>query len=58
VIGDPLPATREQGDAILDSLASSWAQAIADLHAARWPAREEATWGKSHHAGHVQDAPR
>ena len=25
VIGDPLPATREQGDAILDSLAASWA---------------------------------
>ena len=32
VIGDPLPATREQGEAILDSLAASWAQAITELH--------------------------
>jgi creatinine amidohydrolase len=50
-----LPATREQGDAILDSLASSWAQAITELHALRWAARDEATWGKGHHLGHVQD---
>jgi len=34
IIGDPLPATREQGDAILDSLANSWAQAITELEAA------------------------
>jgi creatinine amidohydrolase len=54
VIGDPLPATREQGEAILDSLAASWAQAIAELHAARWPAREEQTWGRAQHAGHVE----
>lgn len=54
VIGDPLPATREQGDAILESLAQSWAQAISELHAARWPAREEATWGLDHHRGHIQ----
>jgi len=54
IIGDPLPATREQGDAILDSLASSWAQAITELHALRWPAREEATWGLGHHHGHIQ----
>lgn len=58
VIGDPLPATREQGEAILDSLAASWAQAIAELHALSWPAREEATWGRGHHTGHVeQDWP-
>jgi creatinine amidohydrolase len=57
VIGDPLPATREQGEAILDSLASSWAQAITELHTLRWPAREEATWGLAHHQGHIQQAP-
>jgi creatinine amidohydrolase len=54
VIGDPLPATREQGEAILDSLAASWAQAITELHAMRWPSREEATWGLGQHRGHVQ----
>lgn len=54
VIGDPLPATREQGEAILDSLAQSWSQAIAELHAARWPSREESTWGLGHHRGHIQ----
>ena len=54
IIGDPLPATREQGEAILDSLAASWAQAITELHAARWPVREEATWGLGHHRGHIQ----
>ncbi len=40
VIGDPHPATREQGLAILDSLADSWAAAITDLHRLDWPARE------------------
>lgn len=54
VIGDPLPATREQGEAILDSLAASWAQAIAELHALDWPAREETTWGMGHQTGHIQ----
>jgi creatinine amidohydrolase len=39
VIGDPTPATAEQGRAILDSLAESWARAITELHAARWPSR-------------------
>ena len=28
MIGDPLPATLEQGEAILESLAKSWAEAI------------------------------
>lgn len=56
VIGDPLPATREQGEAILDSLAASWAQAITELHALSWPAREETTWGLGHHTGHVQQS--
>jgi creatinine amidohydrolase len=54
VIGDPLPATREQGEAILESLATSWAQAITELHEARWPARAEATWGRGDQAGHIQ----
>ncbi len=54
VIGDPLPATREQGEVILASLADSWAQAITELHALRWAPREAATWGRSHHAGHVE----
>lgn len=56
VIGDPLPATREQGEAILDSLAASWAQAIAELHALQWPAREETTWGMGHQTGHIQQS--
>lgn len=42
VIGDPHPATPEQGHAILDSLADSWARAITDLHHLHWPAREVA----------------
>lgn len=56
VIGDPLPATREQGEAILESLATSWAQAITELHQARWPARAEATWGRAQHVGHIQQS--
>jgi creatinine amidohydrolase len=38
VVGDPLPATADQGSAILDSLAASWAEAITDLHRLQWPA--------------------
>jgi creatinine amidohydrolase len=56
IIGDPLPATREQGEAILDSLATSWAQAITELHALRWAARDEATWSRAQHTGHVQQS--
>ena len=54
IIGDPLPATKEQGEAILDSLATSWAQAITELHELRWASRDEATWGRAQHTGHVQ----
>ncbi|NBQ89099.1 MAG: creatininase family protein, partial [Betaproteobacteria bacterium] len=54
VIGDPLPATAEQGQAILDSLADSWAQAITELHTLQWASREEATWGRAQHQGDVQ----
>lgn len=39
VIGDPRAATAEQGHAILDALAASWAQAITELHALRWVQR-------------------
>lgn len=54
VIGDPLPATAEQGQAILDSLAESWAQAITELHELNWAPRAEATWGRAHHSGHIE----
>ena len=57
IIGDPLPATREQGEAILDSLAASWAQAIAELHALKWVERDELTWGRGEQRGHVEGAP-
>lgn len=54
VIGDPMPATAEQGHAILDSLAESWAQAITELHQLHWAARDEATWGRAHQQGHIE----
>jgi creatinine amidohydrolase len=54
IIGDPLPATRAQGEAILESLATSWAAAITELHQLRWAARDEPTWGRAQHTGHVQ----
>ena len=54
VIGDPLPATPEQGRAILDSLAESWAKAIEELHAMRWLERSEPSWGKAHQAGFIE----
>ena len=53
VIGDPLPATAEQGHAILDSLAESWARGITELHHARWVERDARTWGKMHQNGDV-----
>jgi creatinine amidohydrolase len=54
VIGDPLPATPEQGREILDSLAASWAQGIEELYRLRWVERAEPTWGRSHQRGHVE----
>ena len=54
IIGDPLPATAEQGHAILDSLAASWAAAITELHKLQWAARPEPTWGRANHTGHVE----
>ena len=53
VIGDPLPATPEQGQAILDSLAQSWAQGIQDVFAMHWIERDAQTWGRSHHNGDI-----
>lgn len=37
VIGDPLPATAEKGDRILDSLATGWVQAIQDIYRFQQP---------------------
>jgi len=54
IIGDPLPATAEQGQAILESLAESWAQAITELHELSWAPRAEPTWGRAQHTGHIE----
>ena len=56
VIGDPLPATPEQGRIILDSLADSWAQGITDLHHMQWLERPEQSWGRLHQTGDIQGA--
>ena len=56
IIGDPLPATAEQGRAILESLAGSWAAAIIELFELRWAARVEPTWSRAHHTGHIQQS--
>ena len=53
VIGDPLPATAEQGHAILDSLAESWARGITELHALKWVERDARSWGKGQHQGDI-----
>jgi creatinine amidohydrolase len=56
VIGDPLAATPEQGREILDSLAASWAEGIADLHRMHWIERDSQSWGRAHHAGDIAGA--
>jgi len=56
VIGDPLPATPEQGLAILESLAASWAEGITDLHRMQWLQREAQSWGMAHHHGDIVGA--
>ena len=56
VIGDPTGATREQGLAILDSLATSWVQVLTELHQLRWLTREEPTWERAQYAGHIQSS--
>jgi len=55
VIGDPLPATAEQGHAILDSLAASWAEGITDLHRMQWVTRAEPSWGRAHQQGFIEE---
>jgi len=56
IIGDPLPATREQGLEILESLALGWSQAITELHQLRWVVRDELTWGRGQQTGHIQQS--
>jgi creatinine amidohydrolase len=56
VIGDPLPATPEQGHAILESLVVSWVQGITDLHHLSWPVRAAQSWGRSHQHGDIAGA--
>lgn len=56
IIGDPLPATPEQGHAILDSLAASWAEGITDLHRMQWVTRSEPSWGRLHQQGFIQQS--
>ena len=54
IIGDPLPATSEQGQDILESLANSWAQGITDLHHMHWIERAEQSWGRAHQSGDIE----
>jgi creatinine amidohydrolase len=56
VIGDPLGATREQGEDILDTLSSSWVEAITDLYHLQWVVRDVPSWGYGHQQGHIQQA--
>ena len=54
IIGDPTKATAEQGQLILESLASSWAKAIEELHLLQWAPRSQATWERTHFDGFIQ----
>ena len=56
VIGDPLQATREQGEDILDTLSASWVEAITDLHHMQWVERDVPSWGHGHQQGHIQQS--
>ncbi len=56
VIGDPTPATAEQGHAILKSLAASWAQGITDLHHLQWLQGPSNSWGRGHQHGYIAGA--
>ena len=57
VIGDPCGATADQGQVILESLSSHWAQAIEEVHQLQWAPRAESTWGRSHQNGHIEQFP-
>ena len=54
VIGNPTGATPEQGAQLLEQLSSQWAQAITEVHQARWVEREVDTWGRSQYRGHIE----
>lgn len=54
VIGDPLGATREQGEDILDTLSNSWVEAITDLFRLQWVVRDVQSWGYGHLTGHIE----
>lgn len=58
VIGNPTGATLAQGQALLEQLGSSWAQAITEVHQAQWLTRTETTWGRGQHTGHIQSQRR
>ena len=51
-----MPEVTPQCEAILESLAASWAQAITELFELRWPARQETTWSRGQHTGHIQSS--
>jgi creatinine amidohydrolase len=48
VLGIGVQATPEQGLALLDALATSWAEGIAELHRTHWIERDEQCWGETH----------
>ncbi|MDB5945986.1 MAG: creatinine amidohydrolase, partial [Ramlibacter sp.] len=54
VIGDPLSATREQGEDILDTLSASWVEAITDLFRMQWVVRDVQSWGHGNQTGHIE----
>lgn len=56
IIGDPNGATREQGLDILDTLSSSWAEAISDLFRMSWVVRDVPSWGAGNQQGHIETA--
>jgi len=56
VIGDPLAATPEQGEEILETLSASWVQAITDLYLLQWVVRDVPSWGHVHQQGHIETA--
>lgn len=54
VIGDPTGATPEQGASLLEDLSRGWAQAITEVHEARWVERDVTTWGRGQYDGHIE----
>lgn len=54
VIGDPTGAELEQGVALVDQLAASWATVIGEVYRMRWATRQATTWGRGQFQGHIQ----